>query len=334
MTKYFVRSFVAFSTVLVLAAGPSSAQAQWRGGPGHVHVGISVGFGFGYGWYPYYSPWYPWYPYRFGWYGPYPYPYGYPYYPYYPYYGVPDMLTASLRLEVKPSDADVYVDGYLAGKVSNFDGMFERLRVKPGQHDLALYKDGFHEVQQRLNLAPNSDQKIQFTMQPLAAGEPSDQRPTPAPNESNPTTNEPDPNQGPPPGYGGRGAPPPYEPGQPGQQRMPPGGYGRGEPQGPPQQQPPSSGSDQITVDPRSFGALSLLVQPNDAQILVDGASWSGASGESRMVIQLPEGRHHIEISKDGFAKYVEDVGIQRGRTLSLNVSLIHSPRPTGGGGQ
>jgi hypothetical protein len=95
---------------------------------------------------------------------------------------------------------------------------------------------------------------------------------------------------------------------------------------------PPPQGSDQITVDPRSFGALSLLVQPTDAQILIDGASWSGASGEARMVIQLPEGRHHIEISKDGFAKYVEDVGIQRGRTLSLNVSLIHAPRPAGGG--
>jgi hypothetical protein len=330
VNKYFVRSFVAFSTVIVLAAGPSSAQAQWHGGPGHIHVGVSVGIGFGYGWYPYYSPWYPWYPYRFGWYGPYPYPY--PYYPYYPYYGMPDVVTASVRLEVKPSDADVYVDGYLAGKVSNFDGMFERLRVKPGEHDLVLYHDGFHEVQQHMYLAPNSDQKIQFTMQPLSAGEPNDVRPTPPPqSESNPTSNEPEyPNQ-PPPGYGnqpppgyGRGGPPPQ-----GRQAPPPQGQGRQGEMPPP---PPPQGSDQITVDPRSFGALSLLVQPTDAQILIDGASWSGASGESRMVIQLPEGRHHIEISKDGFAKYVEDVGIQRGRTLSLNVSLIHAPRPAGGG--
>jgi hypothetical protein len=330
------RSVASLGTIAVLFAGPSPAQAQWHGyGPGHSHFVFSVGVGFGFGWYPFYSPWYPWYPYRsYGWYPPYPGPYGYPYYPYYPYGYTMDTLTASLRLEVKPSDADVYVDGYMAGKVDNFDGMFQRLHVRPGDHDLTLFKDGYHEVQQHLYLAPNSDQKVQFVMQPLASGEANDSRPAPNTNESNPTTNEPDPNQQgqPPPGYGGRGAPPPYQPGsgQPGQQ-MPPG-YGRGEPPPQPQPQPQEPRPEpQVQVDPRSFGTLSLLVQPADAEILLDGAKWPAASsGESRIVIQMPEGRHHIEISKDGFARYVEDVGIQRGRTLSLNVSLIHRP----GGGE
>jgi PEGA domain len=328
VSNLFTRSVVAFGTVAVLAAGPPPAEAQWHGaGYGHVHVGISVGFGFGFGWYPYYSPWYPFYPYRFGWYGPYPYPYPYyPYYPSYPYGYSPDMLTASMRLEVKPADADVYVDGYLAGKVNNFDGMFDRLRVKPGEHELVLYHDGYHEVQQHVYLGPNSDQKVQFAMQPLSAGEPNDARPTPPPNsDANPTTNEVEPYQmnQPPPGYGRGGPPPGY-----GQGGAPPSRQGE-PPQSHQGEMPPSAGpphSDQTTPDPRSFGALSLLVQPSDAEILIDGASWSGASGESRVVIQLPEGRHHIEISKGGFAKYVEDVGIQRGRTLSLNVSLIHQP--------
>lgn len=335
--RNFSRFVASVGTVAVLLVGPSPAQAQWHGyGPGHGHVTIGIGVGFGFGWYPFYSPWYPWYPYS-GWYGygwgyP-PYPYPYPYYPYYPYGYSIDTLTASLRLEVKPSDADVYVDGYMAGKVDNFDGMFQRLHVRPGEHDLTLFKDGYHAVQQHLYLAPNSDQKIQYVMQPLSAGEPNDTRPTPAANESDPTKNEPPQNEGqPPPGYGGRGAPPPYQPGQgqPGQQMPPPGGgYGRGEP--PPQKQPPPQQPPEVQVDPRTFGALSLLVQPSDADLLIDGAKWPGAlAGESRVIIQLPEGRHHIEISKDGFARYVEDVGIQRGRTLSLNVSLIRRP----GGGQ
>jgi hypothetical protein len=45
--------------------------------------------------------------------------------------------------------------------------------------------------------------------------------------------------------------------------------------------------------------------------------------GQPRFVIKLPEGKHHLEVQKDGYASYVEDIGIMRGRTLSLNVSLV-----------
>ena len=66
-----------------------------------------------------------------------------------------------------------------------------------------------------------------------------------------------------------------------------------------------------------------MLVQPADAEILIDGAKWSVPEGQSRFILQLPEGKHHLEIQKDGYAKYVEDIGIMRGRTMSLNVSLV-----------
>lgn len=297
--------------------GPGHGPGPGPGGPrggGHVTVGVGIGYpywggGFGWGYYPYYRPWYGYgygYPWAFGvgWGGWYP-PYGYPYYPYYPYGYQMDVVTASVRLEVKPRDAEVYVDGYLAGKVDDFDGTFQRLRVRPGEHDLVLYRDGLRTVTQHLYLGPNSDQRIQFAMEPLAPGEAAEPRPTPPPASEEP----PPTSQEPPPGYG-RMPPNPPVPNQP-----PPAG--RGAPP-PPESQPQEPTSS-------SFGSLALLIQPGDAQVLVDGASWTMPAGESRLVIRLPEGRHHIEIRKPGFETYVEDVGILRGRTLSLNVSLIRS---------
>src|SRR3954463_15414026 len=53
----------------------------------------------------------------------------------YPGYYVPRDLTA-LRLIVKPNDAKVYVDGYYAGIVDDFDGVFQRLHVPAGQHEV------------------------------------------------------------------------------------------------------------------------------------------------------------------------------------------------------
>src|SRR5262245_41406438 len=67
---------------------------------------------------------------------------GYPY----PYLA---PAEASLRLDVKPRDAQVYVDGYYAGLVDNFDGTFQRLHVFPGQHEIVIYKEGYRSVRER-----------------------------------------------------------------------------------------------------------------------------------------------------------------------------------------
>ena len=54
---------------------------------------------------------------------------------------------ASVRLDVKPKEAEVYVDGYYAGMVDDFDGTFQRLRVEPGEHEIELWLDGYRTVQ-------------------------------------------------------------------------------------------------------------------------------------------------------------------------------------------
>jgi PEGA domain len=262
-------------------AWPPAANAQARRAPHVTHTRRVVVGGFGYARYPFYVYNYdPWFQYPIG-----PYPYPYPY----PYRYVYDQ-TASLRLKVTPRDAEVYVDGYRAGIVDDFDGIFQRLRVPPGTHQLVLYRDGLRTVEQNLYLAPGSSRTITIVMQPLAPGEAPEPRPQP---QAQPAA--------PPPGV----EPPP-----------PAGGM---EPATPPPPAPPAPAPAEA---PRGFGTLAIIVQPVDAQILVDGSPWTVPQGENRITIQLPVGKHTIQISKDGYQTYTETVGIQRGRTLSLNVSL------------
>jgi hypothetical protein len=112
----------------------------------------------------YYTPdyWY-WYPYGVGypWYGAFglgflyydPWWWDAPgYYPVGPYarpYGAATAYAADvgqLRLKVKPRHAEVYVDGYFVGTVDQFDGVFQRLRLRTGAHRVEIRADGYEPV--------------------------------------------------------------------------------------------------------------------------------------------------------------------------------------------
>jgi hypothetical protein len=54
---------------------------------------------------------------------------------------------------VTPRDAEVYVDGYYAGNVDDYDGSFQRLRVEPGEHEIAIFRDGYRAFRQKVYLA-------------------------------------------------------------------------------------------------------------------------------------------------------------------------------------
>jgi hypothetical protein len=194
--------------------------------------------------------------------------------------------TGSIRLQVTPRDAQVFVDGYAAGTVDDFDGVFQRLRVRPGGHQIAIYLQGYRTIVQNVYAAPGSDQKIHLAMEPLGPGEVSD---APPPASEQPQTEEPD-----------RDGPV-----RPGPRR----------PMPPPQDGPRRERSAR-------FGTLSLRVQPADAEILVDGERWTAPADQDRIRIELSEGRHHIEVRKDGFSPYSEDVLIRPNATMTLNVAL------------
>ncbi len=51
-----------------------------------------------------------------------------------------------LRLNVKPYDAEVYIDGALVGKASQFEGVFHKLRLEEGVHRLELRASGYQSL--------------------------------------------------------------------------------------------------------------------------------------------------------------------------------------------
>ena len=233
-------------------------------------------------WYGGYAGWYSWYGYPY-YYGQFPYPYG----RYRDY-------SSSARLEVKPRDAEVFIDGYFVGSVDDFDGWLQRLRVNPGEHELTIYLKGYRTFRQNVLFRPGATLRIEHVMQPLAAGDPEEPRPVP--------------------NHAAGGGPQDYPRDYP-----PPRDYPRpGDPvpsprRGAPADQPPAR-SDQ-------YGSLALRVQPLEAEVVVDGESWQSPEA-GNITLQLSEGVHRVEVRKPGYRTYSSDVRVRRGETTTINVSL------------
>jgi hypothetical protein len=250
------------------------------GGPvggGHPYYATRGSYVFvgGYFYDPFYGP-YPWWPSA---------AYGWGYNPVYDY-------RAELRIQATPREAAVYVDGFYAGVVDDFDGTFQRLPVTPGGHKIELFLDGYRTVHKSLYLQPGATMKIHETLVPLAAGEksePPDVAPAvPAPPEG--TYNAPN-GRAP----QGAGAPPIVR-----------RGGGRVPPEG---------------DEGDGFGTLVLHVQPREAQVSIDGQRWLTSSGGD-FEVQLPAGRHHVDVELQGFQRFSSEIDVRDGGPTSVNVSL------------
>lgn len=234
--------------------------------------------------------------YRYGgYYGPY---YGaLPYYQWPPYYGYSGYgPSGNVRTQVAPRATEVFIDGYYAGTVDDFDGVFQRLHIEPGDHEIELFLPGHRPYQQRVYVQPGRTFTIRHTMEALAPGETEPARPAgaplPAPRGRYPGPDPGDPNAGPPPERSG-------DPRDPQARAAGPNAQG--------------------------FGQLSLRVQPADAEVLIDGEKWEGAVQSERLDVQLGAGLHRLEIRKDGYRTYFTDVTIAAGQARTLNVALTRN---------
>ena len=84
---------------------------------------------------------------------------------------------AELPIRVAPEaaeDAAVYVDGFYAGVVDDFNGVFQGLPLTPGGHSVTLFLEGYRTVRRNIYLSPGSTFNLRETMQPLPAGEVAD----------------------------------------------------------------------------------------------------------------------------------------------------------------
>ena len=271
------------AVVLVPAQADAQGHRPHRGPSSFVSYGGMWGGGF------FYNPWF---------YGAYQY---YPPYPYYPYYGA---RAASIRIEVEPRNADVYLDGRLVGTVDQFDGYFSRLDVRPGAHRLTVYLKGYHSFTRELSLRAGASIRVKGKLEPLAPSEPEEPRPAPmvaarpAPGDEpeGRIGDTPEPMDQPRPG---EGMPVPRPPDRIGRMPRPP-----------------------VAMRAVGYGQLALRWQPADASVIVDGEPWQASGPGERLVLQLPAGTHRIEIRKDGYAPYSTEVEVRADDTTVLNVSL------------
>jgi hypothetical protein len=272
------RLLVVFSIcVTAMLLWPTDAAAQRRVRRGYGRSYVVVGGG-------YYRPYF-YDPFFWGWY-----PTWYPMYPqYYPppgyWYG---RRYAEARLLITPKQAEVYIDGYYTGRVDDFDGIFQRLDVPPGEHELDVYLEGYRTFRQKVLFRPGDTIKIRAALEPLPQGAPPEPRPVaapPAPDRYQP-------------------APPEYPMSEPGRTRPLPGRGG------------------EARSEASGFGTLAIRVQPGDAVVTIDGERWDSPEGGSRLQVQLAPGAHRIEVRKDGFRTFATTVTIRSGATETLNVSL------------
>lgn len=263
-----IASVVVFGTL-----SPSTGLAQRRRPPATgraeprptVRRGAVVFIG-GYFYDPFFGP-YPWWP-RLA----------YPY-PYYPIYD----NRAVLRVLATPENAAVYVDGFCAGIVDDFNSYFQGLPLPPGGHEIVLYLEGYRTIHRRMYLAAGSTFKLHETMERLPSGEVSEPSTVAAP------------------------LPPPPE-----GSFIPP----RTAPRTPPPVRAPAS-TPGIAV-----GTLTLRVQPTNAEVWIDGERWASSDG-GRFVIQLPPGPHRIKVTSAGYGEYSSEIQVRDGETVPLNVSLM-----------
>jgi hypothetical protein len=240
----------------------------YYGGPYYGARGSYVFVG-GYFYDPFYGP-YPWWPRS---------AYGWGYYPVFDY-------RAEVRILATPREATVYVDGFYAGLVDDFDGTFQRLPLTPGGHRIELFLEGYRTVRKNLYLQPGSTMKLREPLLQLAAGETSE-RPELAP-----------------------AVPRPPE----GSFTQPQGGESLGVPL-------PGAQVRRRPADAEGYGTLVLHVQPREAEVSIDGQRWL-TSGDGDFEVQLPAGSHRIEVELDGFQRFASDVDVRDDGPTPVNISL------------
>ena len=75
--------------------------------------------------------------------------------------------TGGLRLKVEPKEAVVYVDGYDAGIVDDFNGHFQHLDLTPGPHHVEIRAPGRQSLTLDINIQAHHTTEYRGTLLPV-----------------------------------------------------------------------------------------------------------------------------------------------------------------------
>jgi hypothetical protein len=86
----------------------------------------------------------------------------------YPQYGYGNTTfeTGNVRLQIRPRDAQVFVDGYYAGCVDDFDGVFQSLRLEQGPHKIEVRMPGYQTFEIDVHVQPGRTLTIREDLRP------------------------------------------------------------------------------------------------------------------------------------------------------------------------
>jgi hypothetical protein len=226
------------------------------------------------------------------------YDYGYSYGDYWGYY--PSYYSrsyryragnvAQLRTLVEPSKTRVYVDGYYAGTVDDFDGLLQRLNVSPGRHDITLRLEGYQS--HTFSVYANREQTLKLRWDMVRGnGETRDTVGEEYARRSDPGDDPDDDNEA-------RERELERE-----RERADRGG------------EVDSDRNDRRPPMPRegrdgARGEVALDIQPLDASVYVDGEFYGKASQVAHL--ELAVGRHRIEVVRPGYRTEETEVTVDR----------------------
>jgi hypothetical protein len=189
-----------------------------------------------------------------------------------------------VRVQVEPSKTRVYVDGYYAGVADDFDGLFQRLNLPTGRHEIMLKLEGYRTHKIKIYVPLDQTVKIKLDMTKGLGEDVAD--------------------------WVGPNAPPEDE------ER-----YGEPRSARDDDYVEEEDLDDDNGAPAGNRGTLRLEVTPSDASIYLNGQFRGTGRLET---LSLPAGRYHLEIVRPGYRLLERDVEVEVGRTTRIVAALDH----------
>jgi hypothetical protein len=195
-----------------------------------------------------------------------------------------------VRVLVDPEDAKVYVDGYYAGTVDDFDGLMQRLHVDRGPHEVLVKREGYKSQRFRIYAVPGRTVKIEYDMRKGEGEDPIQDLSGGRNEDFDRRVRE----------YRDRDD---------------------DEPEAEAEEDDDAS-RPRVRVEEGDgpTGVLRMKVWPSDASVYVDG-EFRGTARQVRS-LDLGPGTHRIEVVRPGYATSQHEVDVRSGETRDLEVTL------------